>query len=185
MTFEDILGDVTKLWKWIAGAAVVPLAAHLVSISPPWPDAIAYITAIFELLLIIWAYHNLKGAAKKYVSRVINIGIPILFALIIAYLFLISTFMNEVVASDHRYLRGYECTAIALRNYAEQCPNLDSTIFEKSEYDPNILWTSKSLAIVRASVNGTWILFFSILSAVLAAFAVREREVQELTNTEL
>lgn len=82
--FEDILKDIIQLWRWIVAAALVPLVGYLASFSPPWPgNVVPFITAIFELLLIIWAYHNIKGATKKTISKVINFGIPILFNLIL------------------------------------------------------------------------------------------------------
>jgi hypothetical protein len=59
--FRALLRDVRELWGWAAAAATVPFLANFLSLSPPWPAAIPYLTALVELVCLILVFSFSKG----------------------------------------------------------------------------------------------------------------------------
>lgn len=180
--FGRVFKDVKTLWAWMAVAASVPLLANLAGLAPPWPSAIAYLTAIFEILMLIWAYHNFKGAGKIIIGKIINIGIPVLFVLLIGYLYVFSNFTYEIEGTGELGIRGYECTEKALRLYSEECPYIKPDNIKKAEWDPTILWTGDSISVVRTMLVTFWILVFIVLTSILGAFVVRQNDLVDKKN---
>src|SRR3954464_10127898 len=94
--FRGVLRDVGELWTWGAGAATVPLVANLVSLAPPWPRAIVYLTAVIELITLIVAFHFFKTSPRRVVNRVLASSVAVLLVTSVVYLALLSEFTYSV-----------------------------------------------------------------------------------------
>jgi hypothetical protein len=58
----------------VASTALV-LVTALVGLAPPWPVAIVQITAVAQLLVLVFVYQNLKSSARKTVNARMRISL--------------------------------------------------------------------------------------------------------------
>lgn len=170
--FEQLLKNFQKLAAWGAGGAAVPIAAHLVALSPPWPAGIAAITSTIELISLVFVYQFLKSARKRRVNRVLIASAIILAVSGLGYLMLNSIYTFEVPTTKERFVKGYECTANARAVFKDKCPALDLDDLAKATYEAERLWTAQSIATMRAALVTLWLIVFIALSVVLGSFIV-------------
>jgi hypothetical protein len=172
--FRQYLKAAKELWAWAAGAAIVPFLANFAKLAPPWPPAITYITAVFELIALIWAYQTIRKMSQKRVNAKMLTSLIILVMALVAYLSLFSLFTYEIPGTDIRIIKGYECTVIALDQFTN-CPWLVGEDMRLAEYDPNLMWTLPSITVIRISIVAFWLAVFFYLSLFLGAFLVKMR----------
>ena len=105
--FKELLKEFRGLSVWAVGGSVaVPFAAALASLSPPWPPAIVLVTAIAELVALIYVYQFLKSARRKSVNRILAISGLLLFLFGAAYLAAVSLYTYEVPTTKQRFVKG-------------------------------------------------------------------------------
>jgi ABC-type xylose transport system permease subunit len=171
--FKELLREFRGLSIWAVGGSVaVPFAAALAALSPPWPPAIVLITAIAELVALIFVYHFLKKARRKSIDRVLAGSALLLVVFGAIYLVAISLYIFKIPSTDERYVKGYECTADAAAVFKEKCPNLGLDELKTAEYDADRLWTANSIAITRLTVVALWLACFAALSVLVGSFLV-------------
>jgi hypothetical protein len=173
--FRGVLRDVKELWAWAAGAATVPFLANLVSLAPPWPPAIVYLTAIIELIALIFAFHFLKASPAHTINRVLVASLVLLMLSSLVYLALLSEFTFNIPGQTTASTKGFVCTAEAVAVYAEKCPWLGENELKQAEWFAPHLWTSWSITIARLALCATWLLAFMMLSMLLGSFVVHQR----------
>ena len=76
--FKELLEEFKGLSVWAVGGSIaVPFAAALASLSPPWPPAIVLVTAVAELVALIYVYQFLKSAKRKNINRILAVSWPV------------------------------------------------------------------------------------------------------------
>jgi hypothetical protein len=176
--FKELLKEFRGLSIWAAGGSVaVPFAASLVSLSPPWPPAIVLVTAVAELVALIYVYQFLKTARRRTINRIIAAGGLILVLLGAAYLVAVSLYTYEVPTTKQRFVKGYVCTEEAAAVFQKKCPDLGIDDLATAEYDAGRLWTSRSIAVTRLAIVSLWLAAFVALSVLVGSFLVYQIQV--------
>ena len=175
--FKELLKEFRGLSVWAVGGSVaVPFAAALASLSPPWPPAIVLVTAIAELVALIYVYQFLKSARRKSVNRILAISGLLLFLFGAAYLAAVSLYTYEVPTTKQRFVKGYVCTSDASAVFKDKCPDLGLDELKTAEYDADRLWTARSIAATRMSIVGLWLAAFVALSVLVGSFLVYQMD---------
>jgi hypothetical protein len=94
-----------KLAAWSVTASAVPFFAASASLAPPWPPALAGITAIAQLVVLVLAFQFLGSATKGAVDRVLIAGSIALVTTVLVYLILFRV-LTVVVYSRGRMATG-------------------------------------------------------------------------------
>ena len=176
--FKELLKEFRGLSVWAVGGSVaVPFAAALVSLSPPWPPAIVLVTAIAELVALIYVYQFLRKAKRRTINRTIAAGGLALVVLGGVYLAAVSLYTYEVPTTKERFVKGYVCTEDAAAVFKQKCPDLGLDELKTAEFDADRLWTSHSIAATRLAIVGLWIAAFVALSVLVGSFLVYQLQV--------
>jgi len=176
--FKELLSEFRGLSIWaVGGSLAVPFAAALASLSPPWPPAIVLVTAVAELVALIYVYQFLKSAKRRSINRIIAATGPALVILGAAYLVGVSLYTYEVPTTKQRFVKGYVCTEEAVSVFKQKCPDLGIDELKQAEYDADRLWTSRSIAMTRLAIVALWLAAFVALSILVGSFLVYQMQV--------
>lgn len=155
--FKELLREFRGLSVWAVGGSVaVPFAAALAALSPPWPSAIVLVTAVAELVALIYVYQFLKGARRRTINRILSVSGLLLVLLGATYLVAVSLYTYEVPPNHERFVKGYQCTVDASAVFPGKCPDLDLDELKTAEYDADRLWTRNQSPspVSRSSPSG-------------------------------
>lgn len=176
--FKELLHEFKGLSLWaVGGSMAVPFAAALTSLSPPWPRSIVLVTAIAELVALIYVYQFLKSAKRKVINKIVTVSGLFLIVFGAVYLAAVSLCTYEVPTTKERFVKGYVCTPDAIAVFKDKCPNLGLDELKTAEYDADRLWTERSIAITRLAVVGLWLGTFVALSVLVGSFLVYQMDV--------
>lgn len=176
--FKELLEEFKGLSVWAVGGSVaVPFAAALASLSPPWPRAIVLVTAVAELVALIYVYQFLKSLKRKNINRIIAVSGLLLVLFGVVYLAGVSLYTYEVPTTKQRFVKGYVCTVDASAVFKEKCPDLGMDELKTAEYDADRLWTARSIAATRLALVGLWLAAFVALSVLVGSFLVYQLQV--------
>jgi|HubBroStandDraft_4_1064222.scaffolds.fasta_scaffold36932_2 hypothetical protein len=176
--FKELLQEFRGLSLWAVGGSVAaPFAAALASLSPPWPPAIVLVTAVAELVALIYVYQFLKKTKRKSINRAIAVSGLALVVLATVYLAAVSLYTYEVPTTKERFVKGYVCTEEAAVVFKGKCPDLGIEQLKTAEYDADRLWTSRSITVTRLAIVGLWLAAFVALSVLVGSFLVFQLQV--------
>lgn len=171
--FKDLLKEFRGLSLWAFGGSIaVPFAAALAALSPPWPPSIVLVTAVAEMVALIYVYQFLKKARRKSIDRILAISGLLLIVFGAAYLAAVSIYTYETPTTKERFVKGYQCTADAAAVFKDKCPDLGLDELKTAEYDADRLWSERSIAVVRMTLVALWLASFSALSVLIGSFLV-------------
>jgi hypothetical protein len=177
--FKRLLSEFRGLSTWaVGGSLAVPFAAQLAQLSPPWPPAIVGVTAIVELLALVFVFQFLKTASRKRINSVLTTGALVLVIAALAYLALFSYFTYTTPGNKVRLVKGFVCTSMAAKVYKNDCPDLGMDQLNEAEYEAERLWTHSSILIARLGLTVSWLINFLALSAILGSFLVYQMRVR-------
>lgn len=157
----------------VAATALV-LVTALVGLAPPWPPAIVQITAIAQLLVLVFVFQNLKSAARRTVNSRMKLSLVLMVVFSISYLGLHSLLYFDRPDGTGA-LRGMACSPDALSIYGSSCPFLERMQIADAEFEADRLWTPLGLLASRLSILVLWVGAFSALVNIFAAFVVFQR----------
>jgi hypothetical protein len=169
--FKLLLKEFRGLSLWaFGGSLVVPFAANLADLSPPWPPGIVPVTAVVELLTLVLVFHFCRKAKHRRISLVLAVSAAVFAISGVVYLSGVSYFTFKTPNTKERFIKGYECTPDAQLVFKERCPDLGMDELETAEYEAERLWTRKSIAVTRTALTTIWSLVFVALSVALGSF---------------
>lgn len=157
----------------VASSAFV-LAASLIGISPPWPKGILQITAITQLIVLVFVYQKLQGASRRRIEGRMNLALVCLLLTFPCYMALHSLLIYNMPNGDMG-MRGLVCTVEAKRIFIDSCPFLQSEQISTGTYEAERFWTPLGLLSSRMAILTLWISAFVSLVNLLAAFVVFQR----------
>lgn len=176
--FKELLQEFRGLSLWAVGGSVaVPFAAALASLSPPWPPAIVLVTAVAELVALIYVYQFLKRSKRQTINKIIAASGLALVILAAVYLAGVSLYTYEVPTTKERFVKGYVCTSEAAAVFKEKCPDLGIDQLKTAEYDAERLWTARSITVIRLAIVGLWLATFVALTVLVGGFLVFQLQV--------
>jgi hypothetical protein len=174
--FKSVLAEFRSISVWAGVSSVsIPFVAAFAGVIPPWPPHIEYITAVFQLLAIIFMYQLFSDSPRTIASKNIKRLSLFVFVIFFVYLFLFSLFTIHITEEGVYLIIGYQCTEKAVQVYRDACPFLGLQELQNALYDEFALWTKLSVSIVRMVITLLWCLFFIGLSALIGQFLIFQR----------
>lgn len=175
--FKLLLSEYRGLAAWVvAGSAGATFVAYFLSIMPPYPEGVAVLTGIVQLLTLVLVFHFFDGVSKKRVSRhlrVLSLCLPLTFIL---YFIALEILVVKVNLPSGSYVVGFECTAKSLEVFADGCPLPGSSglakVIEGSAFSLDEIWTLRSIVASRIILLALWLAFFVLLSSLFSVFLV-------------
>jgi hypothetical protein len=176
--FKELLKEFRGLSVWAVGGSVaVPFAAALAALSPPWPPSIVLVTAVAELVALIYVYQFLKKAKRKSINKILTVSGLLLVVFGAVYLIAVSLYTYEVPTTKQRFVKGYKCTSEASAVFKDKCPDLGLDELKTAEYDADRLWTARSIAATRLAIVALWLVAFVVLAVLVGSFLVYQMAV--------
>lgn len=153
--------------------AAIPLFASMENLEPPWPTAIAYVSAAVILVAALVAREYGPGLKPGHRRLMLLVSVALTLAGLFAYLYLYSTFV-VVIEDGERFIFGYECNGPTQAIYKSRCPDLGEAELSLAGYEPESLFTKGSLTAVRLALVAAWLVFIAgLMAAVAWAVAAR------------
>ena len=159
---------------------VLPLGAERAGITPPWPRGLAVLTAVLEAALIFVAFSLFRTANRGAIRKTVTTSIVVLVFATVAYLGAQSVFVYQTPVTGERFAKGFVCTAEARAVFKDKCPFLDEDELRGAEYDAQRLWTLPSIAIVKVTLSGLWLLAFVAIGILGATTALLKRDARRV-----
>lgn len=176
----------TFAWSTAAAvAAAVPAAGVLVGFGPPMPGP-AWVVPIVPMVVApfaIWVVRQLLqtrtwGSAVT-VGRVGAVATGIL---AIAYTMLYVLLVDRPEGKGEAFIKGLECTAEAVRQFASDCPFLGHQALKDVGYVESDLWTMRSILAARSALVLSWYGLFIALASCIAGFVHQRLESSKRTQ---
>ena len=168
--FASFIGIIT------AGTATTALVlmSALAGIAPPWPASIIQITAIAQLLVLIFTYQMFAKAGKKRIERLMTRAAVGLVLVAVTYLAMHSAFVFEM-PNGEMGMKGVICSTDAHILHATKCPFLSDEDIAAANFDVDKLYTTLGILISRIAMLLGWVLSLVFLIRIVAAFVVYQR----------
>lgn len=168
--FTSFLGIVAA---GVASSALV-LAASLVKILPAWPGGVLQITAIAQLIVLVFVYQKLEKAPRNRIERTMSIALAFLLLTFALYMSMHSMLIFSMPNGEFG-TRGFVCTIDAKLLFNDSCPFLQLEQIGTANFEADRIWTPLGLMVSRMTILIFWISAFVSLVNLLAAFVVFQR----------
>jgi hypothetical protein len=172
--FHTIWVEYRRLWIGLASASI-PFFAAFSGVAPPWPRQIALLTAVFQLMVVMYVYQTQSRSPRDTVTRNMRWSALLFSTAFFIYLFIFSTFAIYIPGRHEYLVVGFECTEKASETYGSSCPFLGLRELAEAQYDEFVLWTRFSISTTRTVLTAMWCLFFVGLSAFIGQFIVFQK----------
>lgn len=166
---DSYLKDLIKILGVAAAFAALPLLVGFAGLAPPWPPAVAYVTAVFILIAALVMWEWVRDVSRTVRRRFILAGIALTVIGLGVYLPFYSLYVQDVPGSDERVVRGTKCTPKAQLVYAAECPELPRDALRAAEWQAEVLWTRGSIMQVQLVLVAAWLAFTAGLIAFVGA----------------
>lgn len=170
--FWHLLKQVRRLLLWAFISAAAPILAGFASLYPPWPSAIVHVTALLQVIALVFIYQHIREANVTIVNRVLLTAATAVCLISVIYLVLLSQFTFTEPASQQRFVKGFACTEQAKSLYASVCPWLGDDQLIEAEWEAPRLWHQWTITVMRTSLVVFWLASFAALTTLLGAFVV-------------
>ncbi|MBV9882429.1 MAG: hypothetical protein JO276_05420 [Sphingomonadaceae bacterium] len=162
---DNYFSEILKVLAFGATVATIPLFASMENLQPPWPTAVAYVSAALIVVGALIAREFGAGASSAALRRLLLLASTLTVVGLFAYLYLYATLVLTLEGGD-RLILGYACNNEAQQMY-ERCPHLTAVELSEDEYDPERFYTLESLTAAKLSLVAAWITFMAGLVAVV------------------
>ncbi len=172
--FYELLKKYGNILAVGLGSAAILLITHLTSASPPWPPAVLQISAIYQLIALIFVHQFFTENSKSVFDRRICSFIIIFVGVSVAY-FAANSLLIYSGTNGDRFVKGLICTADALDQFPKSCPILSDSEISTTGYEGEVLWTAVGLMLGRSVVLMLWVFFLTSIVFVVATFVQFQR----------
>jgi hypothetical protein len=157
----------------LAALVLLPVVASFLAFDPPWPAGIGYVSAALVAGGAAWGHFGASPGAlvSKRLLKAIVAGLAVV---AIAYLSLLSLYVETIPGTAVRVVKGFACTPDALLVYGDSCPALGRDALRDAEWEAATLWTGSSVMLVRIGLVTGWLM----LVAGLALAAARIEQIR-------
>ncbi|MGJ4995752.1 hypothetical protein ACQR0Z_15100 [Bradyrhizobium sp. HKCCYLS3077] len=177
-----VLEDYKKLFAWAVAISIMPFAASLSELAPPWPKQIAAVTAIAQLAVLLLVFQIFRNSPKRVVNRIVVASFLALFSLSAIYIVVLLGFTFQLSGTSERMVRGFYCTQIAQASYPAKCPLLGADEMNEAGYVASRLWTNGSIVMVHVTLVTIWTAAFTALALLVGSFAIFQQRKMPLRS---
>lgn len=172
--FKSVIADFRQLGSLaLKGVVTAPWVDLLVKIGPPPAQVVALLTSLFEFVVILWGFHFWSGMDGGKLNRRMKVALAMFCVGMLASLMLLARFTVSPGKGRERVIEGWTVRAdvkpIINSSYTPEQALRDS------EYDPDQVWTSTSVAAMRVLITGLWLATFASFAGYLTAFIMQHR----------
>lgn len=173
--FSEFIKQYSTVLVVAFGGALLTLASQFSGLTPPWPEGIVQITAVYQLLVLIVVYQIFDKPHRRQATLAVLLSISIF--TLFTFLYLFARYALTFIDSDgSRELKGLECTIAAFRTYGEACPLLDQAAIANAGNIQTDLWTDVGLAASGSILLLLWLIFFTSVAFAIASFVNFQRD---------
>jgi hypothetical protein len=175
---DPFFREIAKTLAFGATFASIPLFASMGDLQPPWPTAVAYVSAALILLGALLARELGRGMTERRRKTMLLLAALLTVLGLFAYLYLYS---QLVVPLDNgsRIIRGFACNADALATYPDECPYLTKDDLKRAGYQADLMYTAGSLTAAKLLLVASWLLFTAGLVAAVGWAVARTHAATE------
>ena len=177
--FLKVVRSYATLLSIALGGSAVALVSHLSGLIPPI-QGLLQVTIVFQLLLLIIGYlyffRSNRVSVRKSVLRSFFVVVPV--TLVHFFALQVLTFRT---ASGELQVKGLQCTANALEVFKQSCPVLSQAEIESAGNIYSDLWTDIGLGLSSVVLSAIWLLFFSSICFLIAAFVSQQTSFEKKT----
>jgi hypothetical protein len=172
--FKDVLTDFRQLGSLaLKGVVAAPWVDLWLKIGPPPATSIAVLTSLSEFVVVVWVFHFWSDLEVRKLNARMKVAFVVFCIGLVASLMLISRFTVSPGEGRERVIEGW-----TLRPDLQPLMNPSYSpeqALRDSEYDPDKVWTSTSVTLVRALITTVWFGTFASLACYLTAFIMLQR----------
>jgi hypothetical protein len=160
-------GAAAPAWRPTAGTigaaafalafAALPISMALIGIAPPWPPAIAWVSAAIVLVAMLVGRALDVGLTPRRRRMLMLAATGAAVAGLFLYLVLYASFVVTIPGGE-RVVLGYRCNEMGQALHPDSCPYLDARILQTAEWDPGNLFTAGSILTVRMALVAAWLM---------------------------
>jgi len=174
-TFRDYAKDVKSLSSLTAkGAAGAPIADYFFKIGPPWPAyAIPAATTVVELVCLVCIFHFCREKALEKLNRYMIVWVIVLCFSSFLYLGVTSSNTFRHPKTGDLIVKGFELTPDVKRVIGPNYTAEDA--LKGNSYDPEGVWSNRSITVMRLLLVAVWTLMFISLSSLLGMFVIAQQ----------
>jgi len=174
--FKKVLHNFRYLSTWIAGASLAaPFVIALIDVVPPWPKKLSGITAIVELVVLIFTFQAFRGASRKKTNRRMKIAMIVAGCCALIYLSLFVRYTFVIPTTKEIGIKGFVCTPEAKAVF-HGCDFDDEEALASAEYEAHRIWTPWSIDVIRLGLLCLWIALFWTISFFIGLFIVYQHD---------
>lgn len=172
--FKETLTDFRQLGSLAIKLAIAaPLADIGLNLGPPPKNSVAILTSLMEFAAIVWVFHFWHDAEARKLNVRMKAALALFCFGILGSLILLQRFTVLPGQGRERVIEGItlrpDVRLLLGPSYAPEDALRDS------EYDPDKVWTSGSVAVLRTIVTAVWLLTFVSLAVYLTTFILLQR----------
>lgn len=172
--FQDFVGDFHSVSALSAKAApLLPLGDLVARVGPPWPPALAFMTSVAQLVVLVLLFQFWHRIGEKRMRRGMIIATAVLVASFFGYLVLFNVLLVDDIPGGQRAVAGFIVRPEVEPVLGEGFTARDA--LEEAEYDPAMIWTRASIAAARTALVAAWLTLFSALTVLLGTFVLYQR----------
>jgi len=178
--FNQVIADFRNISSLaVKGAVAAPFADVVLrqfnfGLAPPWPTGVVIITSVAELLALIYIFHYWRAKTKKSFNRRMLTALLIMIVGFAAYVYLFATFTRPHPKTRQSLVLGFEPASASLKAAFDEGYTADQAL-DENEYNPALIWTARSINVIRGGLLASWLLTFIALSIFIGAFVIAQR----------
>jgi hypothetical protein len=172
--FKEVMADFRQLGSLaLKGVVTAPWIDLWLKIGPSPAQLLAALTSLFQFVIVIWGFHFWSGMDTERLNRRMKVALGVFSIGLLASVLLLARFTVSPGEGRERVIEGWtvreDVQPVITPSYtAEQA-------LRDSEYDPDLVWTATSVAVMRISITGVWLATFASFAGYLTAFIMQQR----------
>jgi len=172
--FLQVAGDFKRISSLaVKGVMTAPTVYAAMKLAPPPSNTITIVTTALQLLSLVWVFQFWFSLKERSLRIKMRVAAAAFLVLSVASFVLIQQFTVPVGHSPEKVVIGYEVKPAVQVLLNPTFGPLDA--LRSWEYDPDRVWTARSLATMRITIALVWVSTFVALTAYLGIFVILQR----------
>jgi len=172
--FKEVMADFSQLGSLaLKGVVSAPWIDLWLRIGPPPAKWTAVLTSLFQFMVVIWGFNFWSNMDIGKLNIRIKAALGVFCVGLISSLFLTAVFTVSPGEGRERVIKGWilrdDVRPLIKPSYSPEQALRDS------EYDPNTVWTTASVATMRILLTVMWLGTFSSCAGYLTGFIIIQR----------
>jgi len=179
--FKETLADFRQMGSLALKLAIVaPLADIGLNMGLAPKNSVAILTSLMEFIAIVWVFHFWHDAEARKLNARMKAGLVLFCLGLVGSLVLLERFTVPPGQGRERVIEGISIRPDVRLLLGPSYTAEDA--LRDSEYDPDKVWTSGSIAALRTVITVIWLFTFVSLAVYLTTFILLQRRRSSLED---